>query len=66
MAIDSTGKVSFPYFPLPLGQDGRKETKVFSFTSFSTTRQALMANAFFIPPEYLPLHPIQVSEYIKI
>lgn len=30
-AIDSTGKVSFPYFPLSLGQDGRKETESFFF-----------------------------------
>lgn len=64
-AIDSTGKVSFRCC-ISWGQDGRKETESFSFTSFPTTRQALMANAAFVPPEYLPLHPILVSEYLKI
>lgn len=28
--------------------------------------QALMTSVFFIPPEYWPLHPILLSEYIKI
>lgn len=65
--IDSTRKISFPCCIPSLGQDGRKETwKFFSFTSFPTTGQALMANAFFVPPENLPLHPILLSEYIKI
>lgn len=66
-AIDSTRKVSFPGCIPPLGQDGRKETEsFFSFTSFPITGQPLIANTFFVPPGYLPLHPVLVSEYIKI
>lgn len=44
----------------------RWEIKSKPFFLSPITWQALMANAFFIPSEYWPLHPILISEYIKI
>lgn len=55
-AIDTTGKVSLTCLFL---LDKKENSFWFYFSPI--TWQALMANAFFIPPEYWPLHSILVG-----
>lgn len=63
--IDTAGKLG--KFPLlfPFSWTRWEKENSFWFYFSSITWQALKANAFFIPPEYWPLHP-NTSKYVII